>query len=99
MQNPKIGDFKAGHGKKDKGMKGKKGKAANLANETAAAVAEQSTEMMLQMFGKDGGAYMRGNDQRNCRDLPMCISLAMYWGAMLWLLGHAMDEGDIDKLF
>lgn len=80
-------------------MKGKKGKAANMANETAAAIAEQSTEMMLQMFGKDGGAYMRGNDQRNCRDLPMCISLAMYWGAMLWLLGHAMDEGDIDKLF
>ena len=96
QNNPKIGD---GPAKKDKALSGKKGALVNNANDATAAVAEQGVEVMLQMFGKDGGAYMRDSSQRNCRDLPMCVSLFIYWCCMLWLLNFAMENGDIDKLF
>ena len=95
-ENPKIGDEPP---KKDKAIGGKKGAVINNANEVATKTAEQGVEVMLQMFGKDGGAYMRDSSQRNCRDLPMCVSLLIYWVGMLLLLNNAMENGDIDKLF
>jgi hypothetical protein len=55
--------------------------------------------VMLKLFGKDGGAYLRDSSQRNCRDIPMCISFLIYWCCMLWLLNFAMENGDIEKLF
>ena len=63
-----------------------------------AVVAENSVEFMLKMFGKDGGAYLRKNSQRSCRDLPMCFSFAMVWTCMIYLMmllglvgyGHAL---------
>jgi len=94
--NPKIGEAPA---KKDKALGGVGGAVLNNANDAAAAAAEQSVEVMLKLFGKDGGAYMRDSSQRNCRDLPMCVSFLIYWTCMLWLLNFAMETGDIDKLF
>ena len=95
-ENPKIGEGKP---KKDKALKGAKGAVVNNANDATAAVAEQGVEVMLKMFGKEGGAYLRDGSQRNCRDLPMCVSMTIYWCCMLWLLQYAFDNGDIDKLF
>eukprot|EP01048_Picozoa_sp_COSAG05_P014679 COSAG05_NODE_1683_length_4285_cov_2.403727_3_plen_844_part_00 len=85
--NPKIGE--------SSGDAGKLGKIRDKPAEAA----EQSLEMMLQMFGKDGGAYLRKDEQRSCRDVPMCISLALYWLCMLFLLQTAQEKGDVDKLF
>jgi hypothetical protein len=95
-ENPKIGDNPP---KKDKALKGAKGAVVNNVNEAGTKVAEQGVEVMLKMFGKDGGAYLRDSSQRNCRDVPMCISLAIYWGCMLWLLQYAQQNGDIERLF
>ena len=73
--NPKIGEAPA---KKDKALGGVGGAVLNNANDTAAAAAEQSVEVLLKLFGKDGGAYLRDSSQRNCRDLPMCVSFLIY---------------------
>ena len=94
--NPKIGEAAP---KKDKAIGGVHGKVLNNANDAASAAAEQGVEVMLKLFGKDGGAYLRDSSQRNCRDIPMCLSFAIYWACMLWLLNFAMETGDIDKLF
>ena len=56
-------------------------------------------EMMLKMFGKDGGAYLRTSTQRGCRDVPMVISMSFYWLCMWFLITRAQDKGDVDRLF
>ena len=66
------------------------------ANKKATDTAEQSLELLLQMFGKDGGAYLRKDEQRSCRDMPMLISFSLYWLCMLYVVDHATEEGDID---
>lgn len=72
QKNPKIGE-------KDIQRDGVQGKAVGAAVDLPAKMAEGSVEYMLNMFGKDGGAYLRKNGQRECRDLPMCFSFAIYW--------------------
>jgi hypothetical protein len=91
VDNPKIGDAPP--------ERSGKTKAAGKLADKGAEVGEQSLEMLLQMFGKDGGAYLRKDSQRNCRDLPMCVSLSLYWMAMVWLLLNGQEKGDIDSLF
>jgi hypothetical protein len=92
--NPKIGEVATG-GETSGLLEGGVG----AANEAAAKAAQGSTEMMLKMFGKDGGAYMRTGDQRQCRDLPMCVSFAIYWICMLFLADYGWKNGNIDSLF
>lgn len=62
-------------------------------------IALDSTETVLKLFGKDGGAYMRTNHQRSCRDVPMCCSFLMYWACMLYLADYGWKHGDVDTLF
>eukprot|EP01052_Picozoa_sp_SAG31_P043722 SAG31_NODE_7376_length_1704_cov_4.759290_2_plen_141_part_00 len=79
VNNPKIGE-------KQVDRDGLQGKAVGVAVDMPAKVAEGSVEYMLAIFGKDGGAYLRKSEQRQCRDLPMCFSFAIYWLCMIWLL-------------
>jgi hypothetical protein len=95
--NPQIGEATAGEG--DGEESSLLGKGIGKANEKAAAAAAGSTEMMLKMFGKDEGAYMRTGDQRQCRDLPMCVSFAVYWICMLYLANYGWTNSDINSLF
>ena len=85
--NPKLGDHKH-----------KKGKGGALVDK-GAELGEHSLEFMLKMFGNEGGAYLRKGSQRNCRDVPMILSFAMYWGCMLFLYFNAKEKGNIDALF
>ena len=84
--NPKLGDHKH-----------KKGKGGALVDK-GAELGEHSLEFMLKMFGNEGGAYLRKGSQRNCRDVPMILSFAMYWGCMLFLYFNAKEKGNIDAL-
>jgi len=87
--NPKLGD------KKGQSTVGGVGGIADK----GAAIGDQGLELMLQMFGKDGGAYLRKSEQRSMRDMPMCFSLAMYWACMIFIYFNAEEKGNIDMLF
>jgi hypothetical protein len=92
--NPKIGETQD----ETTGLLSLEG-GAKAGIEIGTKVAERSTETLLKMFGQDGGAYLRTGDQRQCRDLPMCVSFGIYWLCMLFLANYGWTNGDIDALF
>lgn len=93
LQNPKLGEVS------DDSSKSKVKDLGSKVRDKPVEAAEQSLEVLLRMFGKDGGAYLRKDEQRGCRDIPMCVSMGLYWSCMIFLLLHSQEEGDIDKLF